>query len=403
MNVFVKPTSDAMNAITLVGASVRAAAQSARRAFFMPVAADLYADVDLCETCPATRVEDYPRGLEGVLRGPQAGGWMYTGALENYPDLIDHWSAIRPLYGNCGEVLRRVRDPLQVAQCLRRAGICCPNVAATSADLPRDGSWLRKPLRSAGGVCIERLTNAAADRVQQPVYFQSHVEGGPCSAVYVAARGEAVLLGVTRQLLKENSFRYRGSIGPMPLDSPREEQFAAIGNALAAEFAVVGLFGVDAVINTHEVWPVEVNPRYTASVEVLERSLNLPALALHVAACREGSLPRQLPSRGTPCVGKAMGFAEENLTVEVDLREVLDGVADVPTVGAQIRRQAPVATVLRTGRDEAEVEHALSIALEQLRLNLTHRRDAGPRGDIARIRVPGSAIQVPRSDTGYTV
>ena len=35
---------------------------------------------------------------------------MYTGALENHPELVDRISATRDLYGNSGSVLRRVRE-----------------------------------------------------------------------------------------------------------------------------------------------------------------------------------------------------------------------------------------------------------------------------------------------------
>ena len=95
--------------ITIVGASARAAAQSALRAGLRPFAGDLFADADLAGACPTVQVPQYPDGLEGLLASAPAGGWMYTGALENHPDLVDRLAEMRPLWGNRGDVLRRVR------------------------------------------------------------------------------------------------------------------------------------------------------------------------------------------------------------------------------------------------------------------------------------------------------
>jgi uncharacterized protein len=352
--------------LTIIGASVRAAAQSARRASFAPIAGDLFADVDLRETCLATRIEDYPQGLERVLDGHQSGGWMYTGALENYFDLIERWSAMRPLYGNPAEVLHRVRDPLQVADSLRRAGLTCPAVSLSCDHVPRDGSWLRKPLRSAGGRRIAHWNNDAAEPVDYPMYFQQFVAGTPYAAVYVATRGNATLLGVTRQLIDNASFRYVGSIGPISSTGLLREVFTNIGQELATEFELVGLFGVDALVNATGVWPVEVNPRYTASVEVLERALGINAITLHMTACREGTLPGHLPPSASRVAGKTIYFAENDFTIDEDLRNVIDNLADVPAVGTLIRKREPVVTVLREANDETAVLRTLQMALETI-------------------------------------
>ncbi len=105
--------------LTIVGASVRAAAQSAERAGFATLAADLFADVDLANPDPAdpnrarrgsvVRVADYPAGFEQAILGPQPGGWLYTGGIENYPELVARWSRSRRLWGNDAGVLEAAR------------------------------------------------------------------------------------------------------------------------------------------------------------------------------------------------------------------------------------------------------------------------------------------------------
>ena len=51
---------------------------------------------------------------------------------------------------------------------------------------------------------------------------------------------------------------------------------------LAKRFSLAGLFGVDAIVNDEGVWTVEINPRYTASMELVEPSLDASLVDLHV-------------------------------------------------------------------------------------------------------------------------
>ncbi|MEX0977627.1 MAG: ATP-grasp domain-containing protein, partial [Pirellulales bacterium] len=188
--------------LTIVGSSARAAARSAADAGFLVRAGDLFADADLCRISQATRVSQYPAGLAAVVGGSQPGAWMYTGALENHPSLVDAMARQRPLWGNPAAVLHRVRSPRRVAEALGRSGLACPTVAVEPRAVPRDGSWLCKPRRSAGGRGISFWTHQSppANR-RHACYYQQFVEGAACSAAYVAARGRAVLLGITRQLI----------------------------------------------------------------------------------------------------------------------------------------------------------------------------------------------------------
>ena len=140
--------------LLIVGASARAAAFSARQAGLHPRSADLFADADLQQIGAAIHIVRYPAGLVDVLRSAPKAPWMYTGALENSPDLVDRLSKLRPLWGNPGAVLRRARDPWQVATSLRENGLRFPEI---SRSVPRSGDWLVKPLRSSAGLGIERV------------------------------------------------------------------------------------------------------------------------------------------------------------------------------------------------------------------------------------------------------
>ncbi|HTU26986.1 MAG TPA: ATP-grasp domain-containing protein, partial [Pirellulales bacterium] len=294
-------------------------------------AGDLFGDLDLQACCRSVRVSDYPHGLLEVLSAAPAGTWMYTGGLENHPDLVERMEPLGRLWGNTAACLRQVRNPLAVFEALSRHGLSAPRVAERCDNLPTDGTWLVKDRRSAGGsgVAVWRGNGPlAAD-----VYFQEHIAGQPCGAVYLAAGGEAVFLGVTQQLLgagpvadgrtaAAKDFRYAGSIGPLALEPEVLAGFHSLGRTLAAEFPLSGLFGVDVVVAGQTIWPVEINPRYTASVEILERGGHQSLLAWHAAACADRSLPASAiaaaaAAGATPAIvwGKRILFSRHDLEV----------------------------------------------------------------------------------------
>ncbi len=358
--------------LLLFGASARAAAFSALRAGLSPWCADLFADSDLTRLCPTLAIPaaGYPRGfLEVSARGP-AGPWMYVGGLENRPALVESLARSRPLWGNGSDVLRRVRDPVALASVLTEAGLPCPQVSRTVEDLP-PGRWLVKPLDGAGGRGITSLQPGLTPGKR--TYLQEFIDGAPYSAVYVGRETGALLLGATRQLVGESwlhaaPFHYCGSLGPLPLASATLATLRQLGDVLATTFGLRGLFGVDFMLRGGTPWPVEVNPRYTASVEVLEHATGLTALALHravfdpSAALTGDFVPPARPS----LLGKAILFAREALTFPSDgpwlatLQQPAPltappAFADIPPPDQRIEKGRPVLTFFVVGKSPGEV------------------------------------------------
>jgi uncharacterized protein len=363
--------------LTIVGASTRAATQSAVRAGWHVHAGDLFADEDLRQICHASRVDPYPQGISGVVDGPQPGAWMYCGALENSPSLVAQCAKLRPLWGNGADVLRRVRNPGLVNAALTNAGLRSPQVHFGATPPPGVG-WVQKPLRSAAGVGIELWKPGAneASTSEPNTYLQQHVQGSPYSAMYVSAAGRAMLLAVTRQLIGEpwtgtSGFRYCGSIGPLDLSPDAMQSFERIGDVLSGEFGLSGAWGVDAIVNDDGVWPLEVNPRYTASMELLDWACETSAIELHVDACRDQRASSERPVPRRVC-GKAIVYARRSLNFEHSGQiGPCDGwptSADIPAMGTAIEQGSPILTVLAEGADEQQVLERLQARAQQVRV-----------------------------------
>jgi predicted ATP-grasp superfamily ATP-dependent carboligase len=214
--------------------------------------------------------------------------------------------------------------------------------------------------------------------------YQKRVEGIPCAAVFVAREGRAQLLGVTRQLigepwLRSHGFQYSGSIGPWPISAATRETLEQLGNVLSEQFELVGLFGVDFILDGENVWPIEVNPRYTASVEIVERCTGVSAIAAHVAACGGTAGSRAPVRREAPCHGKAILFATRDLAISQafadfslvkSLQTPWPSLGDVSVAGTPVESGRPILTVFASGANVVEVESRLREQVDELEKKL---------------------------------
>ena len=224
--------------VAIVGASARAAAYSTVRAGHSPIAADLFADGDLCDLCTTSVVRPYPDGFADWLATLDVDGWFYTGALENYPHLVDRLATLRPLWGNPGQVLQRVRDPWQLAAELQHDALRPPEMRRSVEGLPTDGSWLVKTNRGSSGSGVRSWRGPSVP--SEDYVAQRRMEGAPIGAVCVCNGSDARVLGITRQLIGCDwtgcgPFQYAGSIGPHETPARLREQIVRTARHLAQQ------------------------------------------------------------------------------------------------------------------------------------------------------------------------
>lgn len=353
--------------LAIVGASVRAAAHSAVRAGFDVVAADLFADRDLSAVCPTTRVSEYPDELPRWLAEVEADAWMYTGALENRPDLLRQMEKLKPLWGCSADAVERARDLSCLHAVLSKAGLNFPETRSTPDGLPLDGSWLCKLPHSSSGSGVRALDSAEAREraITAGALFQKRFTRGESAAVIFALNAsEALTLGVSRQLVGcaetgAGPYQYCGSLCPLQVSDAVQQDLTKLGALLAGPLGLRGLVGVDVWIESGKLSVLEVNPRYTASVEVVERATGFNALTPHASAFG-GNVPPpgSLASPDFAPCGKLILFAKQPVTISDEFSDWVFGqamrsrwplVADVPAAGQQISAGEPVLSLLAAG------------------------------------------------------
>lgn len=346
------------------------------------IAADLFADADLAKQCDVTRVTPYPDGFEAWLAETDCDAWLYTGALENYPELVDRLANLRPLIGHASEVLRRVRDPLALQSTLNSAGLNFPETQDNAPAKP-ENVWVGKSYRGSCGSGVGRGGDSR--------YWQRIVGGVSLSAVFQGQQ----LLGVTRQLVGEDwtgakPFQYCGTIAPWPLPEDKIAQLHTLGQVLRDEFQLTGLHGVDLIDDGARLWTIEVNPRYTASMEVVERAygtsvfetMSSPppwrgggcsgdqALSPLPSPPHQGEGARiSIESTTSACFGKLVLFAKYPLTISAELNDQLmrqagnlpwPEIADIPNPETDVAASQPVLSLFADGGSCEAVEKNLS-------------------------------------------
>jgi len=352
--------------ILIAGISVRAMVESAVHSGYRVIALDAFDDQDLkslAESHSLRRdfhVRYSPKALYKASRQLAFDSVAYTSNLENHPETLSLFACCHRIVGNSPQVIEAVRRWKTLFPRLAQAGFWVPETIFANENLEIDPSrrWLLKPVLSGGGHGITFLDREKLPGDQYMV--QEHIPGKPCSAAFVANGHECVLIGITEQLIGMRQFgvkgfRYCGNLLPLPEAlNPATgknilEQVRRLAALLTREYGLTGVNGIDLILRGDQICVTEVNPRYSASMELVERAYKLPVFHLHARAVLDGMLPEfvlEARLRSEMSFGKAILFAERDVLAP-DTRDWLArGIRDVPKSGEKLHKGGPICTIL---------------------------------------------------------
>src|SRR5260370_5885495 len=176
-------------------------------------------------------------------------------------------------------------------------------------------------VRSGGGDGIAVWRRGAP--VPRGSYLQQRLAGVAGSLVFAADGRHAVPLGLSRILAGETAFgadgfRYCGSIlgsrgdPQFTTDDRLLERATLLAESVTRAFGLMGVNGVDFVARRGFPYAIEVNPRYTAAMELVERAYGLSLVVVRAPACRQ-VLPAfdlaAAPRRAPDAIGTAIVYA----------------------------------------------------------------------------------------------
>jgi predicted ATP-grasp superfamily ATP-dependent carboligase len=356
-----EPSRRKKEKVLVIGMSARAVAQSSARAGYETAALDSFGDRDLLKAASWQTLDkrDFSRfSSVPELRGIGADWAVFASGVENRPQMIDELeSAGLRVLQSSSEAIRRCRDLDELGDFCAKNKIGRPRTMRGNdiGNLPA-GKFLVKHEKSGAGIGVRVWDGAEIKRGE---YLQELAEGIPVSAVFLSDGREAVLCGISRQLAGEPSlgargFSWCGNIMPywMPPQAPGWkdaliDRFTAAARAAVSEFGLAGASGMDFMCCEDGLYLLEINPRISASFELVELIRGVNIFELHVAAL-EGRLPREnFPGLlDGPYRGKGIVYAPRDL-VAPDTGEWYNrSRRDIPHPGAPLPEASPICTVL---------------------------------------------------------
>lgn len=365
----------ALPRILATGVSVRSVARSALAAGYEVLTADGYGDRDLLEPSPqpARHLTITPFDPGAVARHVTMpyDAVVYTSSFENHPEALERLAIGRAILGNEPRVLREVRRAESVHEVLEASGLPTAPVYAGAGEAAVRGGGRRlvaKPRRSGGGHGVRDWSSR--EPLRDGELLQEWVDGVPASLVFLADGHDVVALGLTRQLIGDAAFgaaghHWCGNLldgADAPVLEAHLEVLAsatAAARALTRAFGLRGMNGIDFIARGGEAVVIEVNPRWTAAVELVERSMGAPLFAAHVMGSEGTLVPPAAPRNGV--VGKAVIFAPADcLMPDTDAWLADDCIGDVPASGSPVPRGAPICTVFANGASASACYDALT-------------------------------------------
>lgn len=349
-----RPSGPGGGAAVLVAAqSGRALAWSARRAGYVPLVADLFADVDTARLAAAVvavegalktgfRRDALVRALDRLTaEAPSAPiGLVLGSGFEDRPGLIDRLAGRFDLLGTPGAAVRSVKNPVALAEACRSLAVPHPEARF---EVPAEGRWLTRRIGGSGGAHIRRATRAGPVREGQ--FATAETDGMPVSLGFVAGPAGFRPIGFCRQWADPGSrapFRFGGIAGPLPLAPDLAAEIVAKVAALADRFGLVGLGSADLLVDEEHWWLIEINPRAGASLDVLDCG-EVPLFHSHVEACKGRGV--ELSKISARARAAAVVYARSEIAAVHEV-EWPDWVFDRPRALGRIGKEEPIATVV---------------------------------------------------------
>jgi predicted ATP-grasp superfamily ATP-dependent carboligase len=188
------------------------------------------------------------------------------------------------------------------------------------------------------------------------------------SATFVADGRDAVVLGFNRQQTVVRArlpYLYAGIVGPVDVPASLARRVGAALGAICAQHRLRGLGSLDFIADGESPFVLEVNARPPASLELYPDIGGGGALAAHLRACLDATLPAppRAPAARLPVHGRSIVYAERALTLSATSAARIaasSGAHDLPRAGDAFPPGAPLCSIAAVGRDERSVTRLLA-------------------------------------------
>lgn len=231
---------------------------------------------------------------------------LLAGGLEDSAEALELLSQVDPTI--IPEQYRQMRDWRNWRRWSSASGIKFPSTypiedwpgaqAASAIGPTNDATqanqrWLWKKQRSAGGLGVkfidaEKLTDLSflrANFSSESGVLQEYVTGKSIGVSFLSSHHGTVILGVAESIPLQphiwSDFIYRGSIAPVGIPPWVKSLLQEFASCVSSSTGWCGLWQADFLLSESELYLIEINPRWTASMELIAYGYDLPLVTWH--------------------------------------------------------------------------------------------------------------------------
>lgn len=399
-------------------------------------AVDKVSQIELCDVAVSLFDDVDSRGIESMGRGSanndSAGSQRFLflpgGGTENHASLIHELAANHHWCGITGDSLLSLRDPQILFEIARQTGLNAPltyshkthpnrqSFATLVAEFDKNSVWLWKTSNKGGGLGVSKIQSEAEFAYffaeNQTDFLQQFIPGAPYGAtIIISANGRAEWVGACRLLpaserlqnfdiqissnrgsvervvttyepREDFPFLFAGAVGPCQIATSIQTQLLRFAEECFRAFGIRGWFQVDFIVDdVGQGWVLEVNPRWSATMEIYERTCSMSLTAKHLEAwniCIEPTAVSQ-PAAGLVCWKDVIYADDDFLWTQTHLDRVdalnaqyravcgWDLIADIPNSQQSFAPGMPIFSVLAMGKTSGDLFAARRDALAVLR------------------------------------
>jgi hypothetical protein len=309
--------------------------------------------------------------------------FIYSSSWENYPELILELEKIDNLtvVANDSETLKKLSGKnglYDLFKVINKTVFKTPEIIFDINLLEKkynnffsdsDKKYLLKPFKSGGGKGIE-LINSLKDyndikkRLENDNYYlEEYIDGKLYSAQFGADTKKASLLSITEQINAVNSdnpFQYGGNI-LIKADENLRKTLQKTADILTKRYSLRGVNGFDFIIKDKELYFLELNPRFTAAVELLIPIYSEDILDLYFNDNLKKNYISKFLNKDIKESGKIIYYADSDLKIKTDLKKLNSKnrrdsitlfdqsdyyIKDLPKIGERFVKGDPVFTLI---------------------------------------------------------
>jgi len=290
---------------------------------------------------------------------------LLASGLDDDGHLLQSLHDLVPILGNDPEKIEKVRNKHHFFNELKKLKIQFPETKfvsnlneglLTSRDI--GFPLVIKPTKGYGGIgirmCKERkdLQDFFENKSDGEWIIQEHEPGTPASISIIADGKKSKILSLNEQLLgikefgQREEFGFSGNIVPLETNGNLLQRCEELANKIVAKFGLNGSNGIDLIISdqSDEINIIEVNPRFQATLECIERYLGVNLVDIHLKACNHGELPTNINRPQSKFVGRAILYTKSNIKAP-NLAQ-FNFTRDISNSGSEIQEGEPICSVI---------------------------------------------------------